>query len=240
VIPELTTSHRVVVFYLPLAPGPFDGASTGGGVGEDYSFDLIVTSLQSVLTELNLPTVHLVGESFGGAVAQHFTLQHPDNVASLSIVSSLCHTEVTPIVQFKLNFLLPVVSAIGNAFPGLAQHLFATFHVDDVVEKFEPSWMRDFFVKEAGWAHHYSVLARIKIILRLDICEQVESIQQRTLVVYGEHDNFTKHGSLELLEHLPRAEPHALPGGHLPHLTSPKPFSEALLAFLASFAEVAP
>ena len=100
--------------------------------------------------------------------------------------------------------------------------------------------MRDFFVKEAGWAHHYSVLARIKIILRLDICEQVESIQQRTLVVYGEHDNFTKHGSLELLEHLPRAEPHALPGGHLPHLTSPKPFSEALLAFLASFAEVAP
>ena len=95
-IPELTTSHRVVVFYLPLSKGPFAGADDSG---KEYSFDFIAASLHSVLTELDLPSVHLVGESFGGAVAQHFTLQHPDRVASLAIISSLCRTEVTPIVQ---------------------------------------------------------------------------------------------------------------------------------------------
>ena len=47
-------------------------------------------------------------------------------------------TEVTPVVKFKLNFLLPVVTVIGNLFPGLAQHLFALAHVDDVVEQYVP------------------------------------------------------------------------------------------------------
>ena len=61
--------------------------------------------------------------------------------------------------------------------------------VDDVVERFEPTWMRDWFIREASWAHHYSVIARIKMILRLDICERIEGVRQRTLVVYGQHDN---------------------------------------------------
>ena len=47
-------------------------------------------------------------------------------------------TEVTPVVKFKLNFLLPVVTVIGNLFPGLAQHLFALAQVDDVVEQYVP------------------------------------------------------------------------------------------------------
>jgi pimeloyl-ACP methyl ester carboxylesterase len=47
-------------------------------------------------------TVHVIGESFGGVIAQHFALTRPDAIASLTLISSLCHTELTPIVKFKV------------------------------------------------------------------------------------------------------------------------------------------
>ena len=41
------------------------------------------------MDELRLSKVHLLGESFGGAVAQHFMLTAPEKVETLTIISSL-------------------------------------------------------------------------------------------------------------------------------------------------------
>ena len=75
----------------------------------------------------------MVGESFGGVVAQHFALRHPDWLRSATFISSLCHTELNWVVRFKATFVLPLVKGFGRALPGLAQQLFALFHADDEV-----------------------------------------------------------------------------------------------------------
>lgn len=106
----------------------------------------------------------------------------------------------------QADYVLPVVRSLGMLLPGVAQRLFAFFHVDDgacdwlpphthnadksalwtpVVEQFEPRWVKDFFLKEAGWAHHYSVMQRIKAVINLSICDQIIAIKQPSLVVYG-------------------------------------------------------
>lgn len=41
------------------------------------------------------------------------------------------------------------------------------------VESHEPRWAKNMFLKEASWAHHYSVMARIRIALTFDTTEEV-------------------------------------------------------------------
>lgn len=41
------------------------------------------------------------------------------------------------------------------------------------VESHEPRWARHMFLKEASWADHYSVMARIKVALTFDTTDEV-------------------------------------------------------------------
>lgn len=223
ITPNLTPYYQVVVFNLPLH---------ARNASEEYSFAHINSELVSMLDKLNLSEVSLVGESFGGIVAQHFALEHPQRLTSMILLSSLTKTELPPEIQFKLDYLMPVISTFGSYFPHFAQLLFAQIHVDDVVEPFEPSFVRQMFLKEASFAHFFSVLARIRLASTLDIAAQVPNIQTPTLVVYGESDHFTKKDSFQLHSLLPRSEMKSLPGGHLAHIASPKQFVQMVRDFV--------
>jgi pimeloyl-ACP methyl ester carboxylesterase len=54
---------------------------------EDYTFEYIATQLNSVLQENGLDSVKsVVGESFGGIIAQHFASMYPDKTESLVLL----------------------------------------------------------------------------------------------------------------------------------------------------------
>lgn len=224
VIPELSVNHYVVVFELPYRTR---------NMREDvYTFRYISLELKKIIGVLKLDKVDIVGESFGGIIAQHFALEYPYNVNKLVLLSSIAKTVLPPEIQFKLDYLLPIISGLGNYFPAIAQMLFAQIHVYDVVEPSEPEWVKQLFIKEASFAHFYSVMSRIKIVAKLDISNKVGRITAPSLVVYGEDDHFTKKGCLELHSLLPNSEIASLPGGHLPHVTSPLEFVHLVEEFL--------
>ena len=221
VVPELVRDFFVVVYDLPLYNG------------QNYTFSYLAADLTKALDELAIERAAIVGESFGGVVAQHVALEHSERVEALVLLSSLAKTELTAVVKLKLHVLLPVVEFLGRAFPGLAQTIFAKVHASDVVEASEPAWARSLFVKEASWAHHASVMARLSIVIPLDITARVAHLRQKTRLVYGADDTFTGATTDALLALLPDADKVALPGGHLPHLTSPKAFARLVLDFVA-------
>ena len=227
IIPELTVNHHVLLFHLPWKNAAIEA--------QEYSFDMIASHLHKVIAS-ELPSdaqVSLVGESFGGVVAQTYTLQHPEKVSKLVLLSSLAKTELTDEVLFKLKYVLPPVEFLGTYLhPFLAQALFAVVHSFDVIEPSEPFWARLFFIREAMFAHFPSVAARVAIVSHVDIREKVRHIQQPTLIVYGEDDTFTKPLSEELLQLLPHSQSTTLKGGHLCHITHPKEFSSLVLDFV--------
>jgi pimeloyl-ACP methyl ester carboxylesterase len=130
--------------------------------------------------------------------------------------------------------LLPIIRGIGFLFPVLSQTLFAHIHVQDIMEPTEPRFVRDLFLKDAGSAHFPSVMARISIVSTLDMVEKTKKITAPVLVVYGSEDHFTKQSSIELHSILSNSQLVSLPGGHLPHLTSPKKFAEMSMVFIGS------
>ncbi|KAH8058308.1 hypothetical protein JL722_6166 [Aureococcus anophagefferens] len=193
-LPELTRERFVVVYELPLVSAANRDAYT-----------LALAGLADALDELDIDAAPVVGESFGGVVAMHAALEHETRVTRLLLLSSLAKTELTTEVWLKKTFALPVVRVIGRAFPNVAQTIFAYVHASDVVEASEPEWVTNFFIKEASWAHHASVMARLSIVIPLDITARVVHLRQKTRLVYGADDTFTGATTDALLALLPDA-----------------------------------
>ena len=229
-LPELTLERFVVVYELPLV---------SAANREEYTFSYLAKGLADVLDELDIDAAPVVGESFGGVVAMHAALEHETRVTRLLLLSSLAKTELTTEVWLKKTFALPVVRLIGRAFPNVAQTIFAYVHASDVVEASEPEWVTNFFIKEASWAHHASVMQRIKIVAGLDIEDRVPSITAPVLLIRGADDTFTGHTTARLRALLQSrglvgtfpdgaVDVVTLPGGHLPHVTSSGLFARAV------------
>ncbi|MGW6460016.1 alpha/beta fold hydrolase, partial [Streptomyces sp. NPDC055078] len=53
-----------------------------------YTLGVLADDLVALLDALGLQRAHLLGTSFGGAVAQHAALRHPERVASLVLVAT--------------------------------------------------------------------------------------------------------------------------------------------------------
>lgn len=62
------------------------GASTNVGDEAAYSFDRLLGDALAVMDDLSLQSVHLVGHSMGGFIAQMMAVRHPDRLRSLVLV----------------------------------------------------------------------------------------------------------------------------------------------------------
>lgn len=201
--------YNVVIVHLPLSTSR-----------ESMSLRSIAMYVQEVIEPYD--EVVLFGESFGGVVAQYLALLNPEKVSHLVLLSSLARTALSNAVWLKVTFVLPLLRTLGWLLPGTAQTLFAYVHSFDVVSSSEPAYLRSIFIREASWAHHFSVMSRVSLILDLDITAEVGTIQTPTLLIYGEEDHFTKNMSIELSGIINKSTILSIPSaGHLPHITAP-------------------
>jgi 3-oxoadipate enol-lactonase len=223
IVPELARHHQVVLYELPLR-------AEADAAGVPYDFAYLARDLKSVLDELGVASAHVVGESFGGVVAQTFSLTAPHMVRTLTLISSAPHFEVS----LKNRLLLPL-------FAITPMWLFARVHLGDVCEPDDPAWAKRLFVRGASYADHASVYARAQIVSRVDLRRQVAALTCPLLLVIGSRDRFTGEASRTLAQQLPHAQLAVIEGGgHLCHMTHPKAFLSALTPFLAAHAELEP
>jgi pimeloyl-ACP methyl ester carboxylesterase len=218
-IPELARRFRVLVYHLPLK-------READAAGAPYDFAYIAQDLKSVLDEVHADRVHVVGESFGGVVAQTFALTYPHAVETLTLISSAPHFELSR----KNRLLLPL-------FRFTPMWLFARVHLGDVCEPHDPEWAKELFLRGAGSADHASVFARAQIVSRVDLRARIADIHCPVLMVVGAADRFTGRASREMLQQLPHARLVEIAnGGHLCHMTHPQEFLDALVPFVLASA----
>jgi pimeloyl-ACP methyl ester carboxylesterase len=111
VLPELTSDFNVIVFHLPYRPRTMPI--------QNYTLGYIASVLREVVVDdLALEKVSIIGESFGGVIAEVFAVAYPELVDRLVLLSSLAKTSLPPDILFKLHYVLPVVESIGHAYPG--------------------------------------------------------------------------------------------------------------------------
>lgn len=81
IAPVIAREHHVVLYDLR-SHGLSEKRTEG------YTLDILSNDLHDLMTTLRIPQAHLVGYSYGGLIALHTSLTHPDRVKSLALIEA--------------------------------------------------------------------------------------------------------------------------------------------------------
>lgn len=145
----------------------------------NYSMVQIVEDLEMVLDELDLEEkFHLVGHSFGGAIATEYAIAHPERIEQLILIATAGEFELNPLYRFLLN--LPG-SLLRSFNPFVRGWLSAPSHVMH-------AWYHQNVAHWNGWS-------------------LFRSLQVPTIVIRGHHDRvFSKTMFDEVARTIPNAD----------------------------------
>jgi len=220
VIGPLSRRFRVIAFDKP-------GYGESDKPWADYSKDFFINWLLAALDELSIHRFHLVGNSQGGSVAIAFSLQYPERLNKMILVSpgglgSVSGWSIIP--RMLLYRLLPISlwdRLLGSKVmkDGSVAHPAWHRYAAEVIRK--PGGRYPFFLGRGKAVEAYTE-------------EQLRSISVPTLIIWGEEEAFFPLAQGELAAALiPNARLEVIPkAGHFPWMEAPEPFVEAVVEFI--------
>jgi pimeloyl-ACP methyl ester carboxylesterase len=166
-IPDLTGLYRVVTF-----------RSREQG---QFSYEDLCDDVASIIEDIGETKAIIVGESFGGGVALHFALNHPEMVDRLVVINSFPRFRS----RAKIQLAARLTSALPFSLTWLARRGASTIGL--LVDGVGTADRRRFFdairtIPREGYAR------RLRLIAELDIEGKLSEITVPTLFIAGTRD----------------------------------------------------
>lgn len=210
----------------------------------DYSLGAFASGLRDFLAVLDIPSVTIVGHSFGGGVAMQLAYQHPELVDRLVLVGSgglgrevswLLRTLALPGAEYLMPvaFPKPLVDRATDVGRVLGRHNIRS-------PKLAELWRG--YSSLAGAEHRRAFVRTMRGVI--DIGGQTVNATDRlylaarvpTLIVWGDHDGIipVQHG-IAAHRAIASSRLEVIQGvGHFPHVEAPSRFNEIVLDFLST------
>jgi pimeloyl-ACP methyl ester carboxylesterase len=237
VIPVLSTRYDVI------APDLLGHGESAKPLG-DYSLGAFANGLRDFLSVLDVPSVTIVGHSFGGGVAMQLAYQHPHLVDRLVLVGSgglgrevswLLRLLTLPGAEYVMPIAFP--KPIVDRATEVGRHL-GRRNIRS--PKLAELWRA--YASLAGAQNRTAFVRTMRSVI--DPMGQMVNARDRlylaahipTLIVWGDHDgiipvshaheahDLITDSRLEILEGV----------GHFPHVEAPERFTSVLLDFMAT------
>lgn len=209
------------------------------GDGKDYTLDRHVQDLAAFVKALGVGPVHLVGGSYGGRIAVHVALAHPDLVSSLILSEpGLVHSEtpeaLAAIAEWTQTLMPPVRQAIQEGDARKASVLLwnavndERFHFERTPVAVRERWLAN--------ADTLPLLFDSPASPALT-CDDLGALRAPTLVVGSEYIRpYFRQSNDRLAQCLPVGTSTSIVP-HAPHVwypVSPKAGADAILGFLSA------
>lgn len=172
---------------------------------QGYTTKQLAADMVSLVRHLGLSSVHVVGSSTGGAIAQHMALDEPGVVRSLVISSSFARFDEFMGREFYIRRKIASEWNRYDAMSANALFLFSPRFTHHYPEKVA-SWIERAASHAASPSDQEIALMRIDMIASHDTFLQLKHIHQPTLVLCGDHNLCTP---LPLSEEIAGAVPNA-------------------------------
>jgi pimeloyl-ACP methyl ester carboxylesterase len=212
VFERLTDRHSPLAFDQP-------GHGRSGGLDSLGSIDRMVKFTRATVDKLGLRAPVLLGHSMGGAVAQAYTLEHPEDVRALLLVASGASFRVP---AERVEQLRRVTE--GKERRAFTREAFSDKTPDAIVRR---GWGEDLKTDpRAGYGDLLACVAWSN--------ERLSEIRVPTLVVVGENEFPMLLDEAErLASEIPNARKVVIPeAGHAVPIEQPQAVADAILRFL--------
>lgn len=210
--------NRVVVPMLPLLDMDILHTSVGG----------LAKYVHKFLEAMDLKEVNLLGNSLGGHVALVHTLKHPERIKSLILTGSSGLFE----------------NGMGDSYPKRGDREYIRKKTE--LTFYDPKMATDELVDEVysitnNRMKAIKIIALAKSAIRNNLGEELNQIQQPTLLVWGNDDTITPpFVAKEFNKLIPNSELHFVDKcGHAPMMEVPGEFNAILHRFLKKLNEPA-
>ena len=210
--------YKVIVPLLPLFELDILHTSVGGLAKHVHKF----------LEAKDLSGVNLLGNSLGGHVALVHTLKHPERIKSLILTGSSGLFE----------------NGMGDTYPKRGDYEYIRKKTE--LTFYDPAMATKELVDEVfditrNRLKVIKIIALAKSAIRNNLGEELATIKQPTLLVWGNNDTITPpFVAREFHKLIPNSELHFIDRcGHAPMMESPQEFNELLHIFLKKLAKPA-
>lgn len=215
--------------FRPLAPDtPGFGASRYDG--RSWSLKKVAAAMDNLLHELATGPVHVVGISMGAAIAQQFTLNYPNMVKKLVLVSAFAALRPERLSGW-LYFLRRVLLVSFKGIPAQAE--FVSWRLFPAPEQ---EALRRLLIEQITQADPRAYRAAMRALALFDSRRRLRRITAPTLVIGGTDDGTVSPSVQKILARgIPNAQQVVIPGGrHAVTVDHPEEFNHALLEFLCA------
>jgi len=182
-----------------------------------YNFDDYLNFLEEKLK--NLDNFHLLGHSFGGALAMLYALRHPEKVKTLILYNAAILRRKTlkqKILSIIAKSLKPIEKIINGKIGFILKKLFYRYLVKSY----------DYFSVDDN-------LKRTFINIIKDLSNEAKKLQVKTILLWGKKDKITPlKDALGLKNLIKDSELITFDGGHSFHKENPQKFAEILKTIL--------
>ncbi|MEK7990670.1 MAG: alpha/beta hydrolase [Thiotrichaceae bacterium] len=203
---------------------------------DGYNIEQLASDIYEFTQALDLPAVHLVGHSLGGAVAMQFALNYPQKVRTLTLVSS---APAEGMAYLKPNFPHLRLTESSDF-----HHIMQTLNLNRMslqktlsrmMPSIEPH--EDGFVTLLDDAAHMSpeaIVGFYDALTTWSVQDELGNLNLPVLVLWGSQDTIVEKAALErTVEALPQAQFVVWDNvGHAPQLEQPEAFQQLLLEFI--------
>lgn len=204
------------------------GNSDAGDV--DFSIELFVTDLLSLMDGLKIEKATLCGFSMGGYIALNAIENYPERFSALVLCDTNC-TNDKP--KAKENRVKTVESIIKNGLEYYAEEslkkLFSPLSYSKQID--EIALVREMIIKTSKPSLYNTLYA---LAARKETCSKLNEIKVPVLIMVGKEDEITppdvalsmhkkiKSSTIQIIDH----------AGHLSNMENPDQFNEQLKKFL--------
>jgi pimeloyl-ACP methyl ester carboxylesterase/predicted amidohydrolase len=210
------------------------GAGESDKPADNYTLDLYVDDLNSIIEELHEKNIILIGESMGASVAIKYVTKYPGKVSKLVLIGGSPKFIATD--DFPHGFPSGIAHRTLTLFQESYSRSVRGFFVELVLSEPGTEYLKEWGFKISQKTTKEIAANSLRNLFEADLRPLLRKIDIPTLILHGENDRACPFGNAEYMhENIPGSKMYIFKGkGHAPSITAADKFNKILEEFVTT------